>query len=218
MAGVRYLFRYFRVVSPVPGLLTASFAVATMTGLVVAVTMPARAATAAVPLLLLQAFSASTGFSAPARRGHFDLLLTRGEPRMRIAIVQWLTAIAPGVVSWILLALAAVVTAPESSATLLRSGTATAMLLVSTVPWAVTVSLPRFSGAIGWLLLISVGTVAADRWPAAVRDLVFPVGLMGQAIGYRWDVVLPAIVLSAGSVATALIWVHRRDIPLEAGQ
>jgi hypothetical protein len=218
MADLRYLARYFRVVSPVPALMTGSLVVATLAGLVVIAAGAERDGAVAIPLIVLQAFSASTGFSGPARRGHFDLLLARGEPRVRIALLQWLTAIVPGLAGWLVLALATTVTHWRSANPLVVSGTLVAMLMVSTIPWAVTVALPRFSGAIGWLLLISMGAMGGAEWPAAVRAVIFPVALAGQPLGHRPEVLAPAVLLSVVSVATALLWVHRADIPLEAAQ
>ena len=56
------------------------------------------------PVLLLQLFAAASGFMVPARRGHYDLLLTRGDSRLAIAVVHWAMSILPGVLSWFVLA------------------------------------------------------------------------------------------------------------------
>ena len=50
---------------------------------------PSRSAGAMVPVLLLQLFAASSGFEVPARRGHYDLLLTSGHHRIWMALVHW---------------------------------------------------------------------------------------------------------------------------------
>src|SRR5205085_8793178 len=105
VANVVYVFRYFRVVPPIPTLLTACFGGVTTIGAIAIVATGDHDDATLVPVLVLQAFSASTGFAAPARRGYFDLLLARGEPRVRIALVQWVAAILPGCASWCLLAL-----------------------------------------------------------------------------------------------------------------
>ena len=66
----------------------------------------------------------------------------------RIAIVQWVVAVLPGLCSWaILSAVHAVLSAGQNP--LLQPGTAIAFLMASTIPWALNVALPRFSGAIG---------------------------------------------------------------------
>ena len=218
MANLLYVFRYFRAVPPIPALMLSAFAVITLIGALAIVLLHTRDGAVAVPVLVLQAFSASTGFSAPARRGYFDLLLTRGEARTRIAVVQWLTATAPGVASGAVLAVVYAAAHRDLRNPLLSSGTLLALLLVSTVPWAVTVALPRFSGAIGWLLVVTLGASGGVSWPEPVREVVFPLDLIGAQIGGRRDVLLASVLLSSLSVAAALWWVHRSDIRLEAAQ
>jgi hypothetical protein len=218
VANLLYVFRYFQVVPPIPALMTGAFAVITVVGMLSIALSVNGGATAAVPVVVLQAFGSSTGFSAPARRGYFDLLLSRGEPRTRIALVQWLTAIAPGLTSWAMLALAYTLSRPAAENPLLASGTVVALIMASTIPWAVTVSLPRFSGAIGWLLLVSLGATGGAVWPDPVRAVVFPIDVVGERVGNRVDILLPALLLSIASVAIALWWVHRTDIRLESAQ
>ena len=217
MTNLGYTIRYFRVVSPIPALMTGTMLVATLVGLLAIMRGDPQDGTAAVPLLVLQAFSASTGFSSPARRGYFDVLLARGDPRSRIAGVQWLTAIAPGLAGWMVLAAADATTHGTAHSHMLASGTLIALLLVSTIPWAVTVSLPRFSGAIGWLLVVSMGAVGGGWW-APIRGVVFPISIVGEPLRDRPEVVIAAVALSLSSMAIALWWAHRTDIPLEAAQ
>jgi hypothetical protein len=198
--------------------MTASFTILTIIGGVVEVFTLDDSAAAVVPIVVLQAFSAATGFAASARRGYFDLLMACGEPRVRVAIVQWVTAITPGLVSWATLAAVRALAHGATNNPSMASGTALAFVMVSTIPWAVTVSLPRFSGAIGWLLVICLGNEGGVIWPDSVRGVVFPIELVGRAVDTRPDVLVPALLLAALSVASALLWVHRTDIPLESAQ
>lgn len=217
MGDVLYVFRYFRVVPPIPALMTGAFAVVTAVGAVMVMLDPRQSGAALVPVLVLQAFAASAGFAAPARRGYFDLLLARGVSRVRIALVQWTTAILPGLVCWF--ALTVVAAFRQDGSPLLAAGTVVAVLIVSTTPWAVTVALPRFSGAIGWLLLVAVGSVmSAVPWPDGIRLVVYPVALVGQTLAGRGDVVAPAVALPVAAMGAALAWVHSADIPLESAQ
>ena len=218
MGNLLYVFRYFRVVPPIPALMSGSFVVITLVGAVAIAVTGEGGGVAAVPVIVLQAFSASTGFSAPARRGYFDLLLARGEPRARIAFVQWLTAITPGALSWAGLSAVHALAHGSARNELLASGTVMALLMASTIPWAVTVALPRFSGAIGWLLIVCLGAVGGVPWPDPVRKVVFPIDLIGESVGKRADVWLPAMLLSLVSLTAAVLWVHRTDIRLEAAQ
>lgn len=217
MRDLLYVIRYFHVVPPVSRLMMISFAVLTVTGGVVITVADGANAGAAIPILALQAFAASTGFAVLARRGYFDLLVVRGQPRMRIAIVQWVLSILPG--SCCCLVLSAVHSAGHSGANpFLQPGTLVAFLMVSTIPWAANVALPRFAGAIGWLLLVCMAESGGVIWPDSVHEVLFPVALLGASLNGRIGAIAAALVLSAASMSLALTWVHRADIRLEAAQ
>jgi hypothetical protein len=140
MSNVRYIVQYFQVVPPIPRLLAGSFAALTVAcGVLVAFTDDGRGA-AALPILVLQAFTASTGFVVPARRGYFDLLIARGHPQTRIAMVQWLLTVLPGLGSWAMLT-AVWSLSHGGKNPLLQSGTVIAFLMASTIPWAANVGL-----------------------------------------------------------------------------
>src|SRR4029453_3267579 len=177
-----YLVRFFLIVPPVPSMMAGTFVVLTIAGGAAIVSDRTRAPGALVPILVLQSLAASSGFSLPARRGHYDLLFTRGSSRTRIALVHWAMSILPGVASWLVLALVELVVSAGSGKRLLASGTCVAVCVVSTLPWAVTVALPRFSGGIGWLLVaVTAATTFSSEvmgeWTASstrIEDLVWP--------------------------------------------
>jgi len=215
MTELMYLARYFHMVPPIPRLMIGSFVVLTVAGALVMLVTAHDHAAAAMPIVVLQAFSASTGFVVPARRGYYDLLLARGATPTRIALVQWLVAVAPGLCSWAILSgLHATLDGRENP--LMQPGTTIAFLMTSTIPWALNVALPRFSGAIGWLLLVCLASTGGVIWPDTVHDVIFPVGLIGRGVGR--DAGIAAVLLSALSMAAALIWVRGADIRLEAAQ
>lgn len=235
MRDLVYLLRFFRVVSPVPRLMRATFLVIVCLGAVLVVNQPAAAAAAAGPVLLLQLFAASSGFAVPARRGYYDLLLTSGARRVWIAAAHWLTSIVPGVAAWVALAAVEWSASAGRSSALASSGTCAAVAMVSTLPWAITVALPRFSGGVGWLLVLA-GTaaltpVAAGRvepvralhaesaaW-AAWTFLVYPLATVGRSLS-RADltVCLPALTFALLAMVAACAWIVRLDAPLEAAQ
>jgi hypothetical protein len=213
-----YLFRFFRVVSPISRLMTSTFVVLTVvSGAVAALARRAEEAPL-MPILVLQAFATATGFAAPARRGYYDHLLARGEPRWRIALAQWLTAAWPGVASWATLATLVAILRRDIWTDVTAPGTLVAVLMVSTIPWGTTVALPRFSGAIGWLLVVCLGSITAPLWPAVVRHVMFPLALVGG--GFSSDIPAQAtgIVLSLCALGGGLAWAQRTDVPLEAAQ
>ena len=235
MRELAYLVRFFHVVPPVPRMMTWTFAVLTVACAVALVVDPGGGRGALVPTLLLQSFAASSGFALPARRGHYDLLFTRGCSRMLIAVVHWGTSVAPGLASWLVLALVEIALSAGAHHSLLDSGTWAALFLVSTVPWAIGVALPRFSGGIGWMLVaVTAATTFSSEvmgeWTASstrIEDLlwpawsffVYPVGAVGQHL-VRAQVVaiVPALTFAVVAMGTACRWIANRDVPLEASQ
>src|SRR5688572_29085208 len=107
MSRLVYLAHFFLVVPPMPLLMLGAFAVVTVAAVVVILIDPTRAAGALTPILLLQLFACASGFDVPARRGHFDLLLTHGVPRRLIVVGHWGASALPGVLSWLVVAMVA---------------------------------------------------------------------------------------------------------------
>ena len=231
-----YLARFFLVVPPMPRLMVGALVVVSCMSAVVILVEPSRAAGALTPILLLQLFACASGFDVPARRGHYDLLLTHGEARRRIIVAHWVASALPGVFCWLLLGIVGYTANSGHSRTVLfNGGTLSAVFLVSTIPWATTVRLPRFSGAIGWLLILAMlslaapGMLVADLstsiggWKEWVRVawavLVYPPLLVGQRLdGRETLVVVPGVLFAIVGLLTAFWSVDRRDIPLEAAQ
>jgi len=235
MGDLRYLVRFFHVVPPVPSLMTGTFAVLTLAAAIAIVGDLQAAVGALVPVLLLQVFAASSGFALPARRGHYDLLLTRANSRTSIALMHWASSIAPGITSWLTLAMLEFIVSAGTRTTLLASGTCAAVVLVSTLPWAMGVALPRFSAGIGWLLLVVTTATTFSKgvmgdwtapstrieelaWPAWAF-FVYPMGAIGQHLARpQIMAVVPALTLAIIAMAIACRWIAQRDVPLEASQ
>jgi hypothetical protein len=230
-----YLARFFAVVPPMPLLMIGAFVVVTVASTGVVVLEPTRTDGALTPVLLLQLFATSSGFDVPARRGHYDLLLTHGEARRRIIIGHWAASAFPGVISWLVLGVVSRTTmSGDERSPLFTIGTLTAVCLVSTIPWATTVRLPRFSGAIGWLLIVATmslivpGMLVLDEGrPGGLEPwlqdawavLVYPPLLVGRRLdGADGLLVVPALTFAAAALTVAFVSVSRRDIPLEAAQ
>jgi hypothetical protein len=213
MRDLWYLVRFFHVVPPVPPMMTGTFVALTIAAAVAIVSDPDQAPGALVPVLLLQSLAASSGFALPARRGHYDLLFTRGSSRALIALVHWATSIVSGLASWLVLAMLELVVSTGANQDLFASGTCAAVFLVSTLPWAISVGLPRFSGGVGWLLVAVTATTAFSSsvmgqwtatstrieelaWPA-FSFFVYPVGAVGQHLARaQLMAVVPAIALA----------------------
>lgn len=233
MRTIVYLFRFFRVVSPLPALVVWTFGVIVAGACAIVVVAPGRTAGALAPLVVLQMFAASSGFAVPGRRGHYDLLLTRTGSRVSMALAHWVSSIAPGVAGWLIVcSVEALTTGTSSIAT--ASGTCAAVALVSTIPWAATIALPRFSGGIGWLLMLTISAITlssrndasllrageSDGFVAgASAFLVYPLAVVGRHLSSReLLVVSPALALAIVSMTAACGWVRRASFPLEAAQ
>lgn len=232
MRDIRYLLRFFRVAPPVPPPLASTFAATTALACVTVVAAPERAADAVTPLLLLQLFAASSGFAVSARRGHYDLVVAMGHSRVTIALVHWLMSVAIGIGAWAAVAGAEALATGGAQGGLRTSGTAVAVAAVSTIAWAANVRSPRYTAAVGWLLLAALGNLASGwRVPApldhataarlfdALAGVLYPPSLVGTSVGGRGALTAGALlVLGAMSMAWAVTSIHRSDIPLEASQ
>ena len=231
-----YLARFFVVVPPMPLLMIGTFVVIAATAIVIIVLDPSRATGALTPILLLQMFACSSGFDVPARRGHYDLLFTRGENRYLVAVAHWIASGLPGVVSWATVVFVHdLMMRGQSSSSLFSIGSVAALVLVSTIPWATTVRLPRFSGAIGWMLIIATAALVVPSivkrgmaeplggWMSwaqtALAVLVYPPLLVGGGPpGGDRLIMAPALVVAVVALMAGVWSVGHRDVPLEAAQ
>jgi hypothetical protein len=168
---------------------------------------------AAAPVLLLQLFAAASGFMVPARRGYFDLLLTQGDSRIAIAAMHWAMSVVPGILSWSVLAAIERICGGSS---LVAPGTLLALFVVSTMPWSVTVPLPRLSGAIVWLLVFALASAALPGRNMSAASLLLPWALLGTNPHPFAAAIVVACV--TGAMVAAFAWINRMDVPLESGQ
>ena len=225
--------RFFRIVPTQPTLIVWTFVVVVGIGIMTIVREPSSSADMMVAVLLLQLFAASSGFEVPARRGHYDLLLTSGHRRVWIGLIHWATSIAPGLVAWLSLAAVEVAASRGVQMRLLASGTCVAMALVSTIAWAITVRLPRFSGGIGWLLVLTLSTSVLSPMNVPSRStndvgewlrpawecLVYPVVFVGRELDVGEGLIAaPALLLAVALMLAACRWLSRASVPLEAAQ
>jgi hypothetical protein len=211
--SVLQVVRFFVVVPLVPNAMLAAFAAVTVAGCTAIALDAAYALRTMPPVMLLQLFAAASGFRVPARRGHYDLLVTGGANRTAIALVHWFMSVLPGVLAWLVLAAVAHVAGSDA---LVASGTLAAMLVVSTIPWSLTMPLPRLSGAIVFLLLFVTVTTAGSPEGTPEIGMVLPWVFVGVRLG---PTQMALAVLFAGiAVAAATVAIRLMDFPLESGQ
>ena len=235
MSGWLYMCRFFAVVPPMPLLMIGTFGVVTAVVTVMVAFDPSRAPQALTPILLLQLFACSSGFDVPARRGHYDLLLTHAGSRRFVLLGHWAASACPGVICWLVLAAGCRVAVGRDAGGLFTTGSMAAVCLVSTIPWAATLRLPRFSGAIGWLLVVAVLSLVAPEafsggtkpssadWKSWLETawavLVYPPVLVGRSLnGPEALAAAPALLVAVGALTIGFWSAQWRDIPLEAAQ
>lgn len=168
--------------------------------------------------LLLQMFAASTGYRDRLRRGHFDPVLVGRASHWRIAAAHWVVSAGLGVAVWVVLTLIEVIVRPRQWPNSLAPAEIATLLYISTAAWAITLPLPRYTGALAWLLLLIVLLAAEqlaamrvtfnpapDTWTEALgsasRVFVFPFLLVFDpaAAGAR--------LLAVMAIGTGAVWV-----------
>ena len=204
-----YALRYFHVVSVVPALFVAGFAVTVAAAAIRLTSDPSSAVDALTPVLLLQLFAASSGFRVAARRGHYDLLLTSGASRHEIALAHCLATVLPGLVAWTCVALLEAAASHGSSLRAAAAGSVVAFLGTSFLAWAAAIPLSRATAAMVWLLIMTIPPVAR---------IASPVQWLGTTPAHSMLALLVMGVVVAAEVAMACAWIARMSIPLEGSQ
>jgi hypothetical protein len=217
-----FLIRFFRVVPPVPGWMWMAFAVAAIGGGVALTIGRATPASALAPIFFLQMLAASSGFAVPARRGHYDLLLTGGMSRLAIAGAHCTASCIGGIAAWLTIAAGEAIATGGVPATSFASGTVLALIVVSLLSWAITAPLPRLSGGLVWLLLVvtlQAFVPAAFVAPNAFSVVVSPWVLVGTELPEIDPITaLPIVVMTTIAAGAACAWIDRADIPLQVAR
>lgn len=226
--------RFFTVVPLHSRYMLLALGVVGLSGVVMVASDPAKGASALGPVALMQMFAASSGFSLPARRGHLDLLFTGGASRLSIALAHLGVSVLPGILVWVIVGIVEMMAGRTTAPQAFASGTVVAFVAISVLAWALTVRAPRLSGAIAWMLGIAVWFVgwsdgrsavagarheSADYLTRAVLVTLYPFVLLGTRLSNgSWVQALPVVVLAAALGLSAVIWILRTDVPLEAAQ
>jgi hypothetical protein len=144
-----------------------------------------------VVLLLAQSFSAATGFSFRASRGHFDQVLVAPASRVAVGLAHAMASMAIGIVTWLLVAVIEAVSDRGNVPSGFALPAVAALLYMSAVAWAAALPFARYSTGVIWLILAialagagkllalrqayaAAAEPAGDVWKAAGAALVFP--------------------------------------------
>jgi hypothetical protein len=123
-------------------------------------------------------------------------------------------SVLPGGISWFALATIERVYGGNS---LIAPGTLLALLVVSTVPWCLTVPFPRLTGGIAWLLGFALAmAVLPGRPDVSAAGLLLPWALLRTPVQPLLATLL-VVLVSAGMAVTFLL-INQMDVPLESSQ
>jgi len=193
----------------VPPLFIGGFVVAVGAATITLIGDPSAAPDTLAPVLLLQVFAASSGFRHPARRGHYDLLLTSGTPRWQIALAHCVSSIAPGLAAWLAVGIVELVMSHGTRLSSIAEGTCITFLAMSFIAWAVALPLSRATSAVAWLLVMTIRPLSQAVNPSTLVSAGSP----------RPDFVLAALTGSAIVLTVAaFVLIARTTVPLEASQ
>lgn len=222
-------FRWFAAVSPPPAPLTAVLAVLAAGAAALEIVDRGSSDWVLASIALIQLFAASTGFTRHASRGHYDPVLL-GRNRVPIALAHFAASAAPGVVAWVACGAAQAIAARSAAVPAFRPAGWSALLLVSTIPWAASVRAAPLVGGTLWLLLsvslvVSGGILeplgrlhAQPGWalehPAAALGLglAFPLAIPSM----RWPsgLLLAFAGISGLALACGVLVISRAEFPL----
>jgi hypothetical protein len=231
MGTLLFLVAFFRAAPPVTRPIVLSLWATALAGGIAMAAGVAGGATVLTPLLVLQIFAASSGFGLATRRGHYDLVLSRGVGLAGLMTAHWIASIAPGAAAWLAVAAGERLLWSGEAASL-TSGSVLAFVFASSVPWALTTPLPRFAAAIGWLILLVTSLAVAPSGQLHLLDalhaphpsplgalavVAYPMGLLGtDALQLPAGTVAPGLACAIASMLGALAWHRRAEVPLEA--
>ena len=203
-------FRYLWLVSSPKAYFRATFGLLAAVGIAIEFVNPGSSDFATASILLVQLFAVSTGFNRFASRGYYDPVLVTSS-RATVAFTHFLVAVLPGFLAWTLVGLAEATQAGSLGVLAFRPAALTSLLLVSTVPWAISLRLPPLSGGAIWLALsvCFLATGAGTRLLAILKQSAETNGpgfTEGLAFGAAFPLLLPGMRLSA-SVLLGLLGV-----------
>ncbi len=191
--------RYFAVVSPPAAPLVAVLVILAAGAAVLEIIDRGSSDWVLASIGLLQLFACSTGFARHATRGYYDpLLLLAASHRRRVALAHFAVSSAPGIGAWIAAGAAQAIAARSPTVPAFRPAGWAGLLLVSAVPWAAGIRVPRFVAGALWLTLTASLAVSGK--------LLVPLSLLHSrpswavehpfrslAVGLAFPVVLPSL-------------------------
>jgi len=181
-------------------------------------------------ILVGQMLSSSTGFVAQASRGYLDPLLVSGHSRLSVGLSLFVVSALPGWVTWGCVGLVEVVVQRSLTVAAFRPAGLVALLLVSCVPWSLTLRAPRLTGGLAWLGLgilgvltgkirgllvmaqMSPAEIRGDLWGAFLNGLVLPTVM--PFVKWPVEILILFTLVALLALAAGLVYIRFRQIPL----
>lgn len=201
--------RYFAVVGLHPSYALIALSAIVLVGVVTLWLDPGEIDSGLGMIVLAQMFLASTGFVVRARQGHFDALLAGSRSRLSVVVWHWVMSIAPGVLAWLVLVAVASLVGTPAIWSALAGVRVAALVVVSTLAWAIGFGLPRGAAGMLWVALLMV--LVTQR----AELLAVPAGTGAIETSIRQTLTLmvcPFLFLAdrpallSGAVAASLVW------------
>ena len=154
--------RFFAAVSPPAPALVVVLALLAAGAVALEAVDPGSSDWVLASVALLQLFACATGFSRHASRGRYDPVLLAGGRSPRVTLAHFAVSAAPGAAAWIVVGIAQAAAGRTVAPPAFRPAGWATLLLVSAIPWAMSVrTAPLLPGAL-WLFA-SGSLVASGR-------------------------------------------------------
>jgi hypothetical protein len=182
--------------------------------------------------LFVQMFAAASGFREPARRGHFDPVLTSGTSRVAVAAAHWAVSVAPGLAVWTALSAVILRVQPHEQPVGFTLPGLVAVLYVSSASWMAALPFTRYASGVIWILALVV--LSGMNAVPTLREafLTYQGGVESSLRQAGAALVCPMFLLAPGSstdqwslasilLATTLligvggVFIARLDVPLQ---
>lgn len=185
-----------------------------------------------IVLMLCQAFAASTGYATRARRGHFDQVLAGRRSRVRFALTHISISTLLGAAAWFLVTVLDAIGGGGHWPVGLTPRALASFVYVSSLAWALSVPLSRYSAGVLWLIvaiaLAGSGRLLALRntyalapdtwvgvWRAAGAALVFPPLIVGELTGPPPALIALLLIAAVVAVGVGVAFIAVYSLALE---
>ena len=205
---ILFALRYFAAVRLHPPSSSAVLGAVVAAGIWTAALDPAELDSGLGLVLLIQMFTASSGFAPRARQGHFDAVMTTVQSRPIVYFAHGIVSVSRGVAAWVALLVAGLALGSPAAWSALAGARAAALLIVSGIAWSAGFMLTRGAAGLAWvaaLVGLLLTRVELLRPSAAVSDSVgAPLAQAAAILACPFLLLGPRVPIAPASIAIAL--------------